>query len=391
MTIVQWCVTINIILNYTMPYCYSPWSNIDIAPTGLIAPCCKFNASAYDHAPLNIQSSTLAEYQSSAMLAEVKHEFAQQQWPKGCDRCRIEEENNIKSKRQLDQERWQSHYNDYNIADAKFITASIAFGNTCNLKCITCSPRASSKWQQEYRQVYNIDIKPNHFYKTGFVDELVAQAPDLIHIDIPGGEPLISGVDLQEKILAHYIHTGRAKDMTLHYTTNATMFPTNQWWELWSHFKEVDLQLSVDGVAHRYEYIRYPADWPRVVTNINQYIPRQSSNFRLSVSTTVSAFNIYYLDEFVTWALDQGLPEPWLGRVHNPAHFRPSVWPEPARQHIVNKLASSTHSSVQLWSGLIANTDDSKHFDKFLKYTRAHDQIRGLDFGTTFPEMAPYI
>jgi len=374
-----------------MPYCHSPWTNIDIAPSGLIAPCCKFNVSAYDHDPQNIQSSTLTQYLASPMLAEVKQEFEQQQWPRGCDRCRIEEENNIKSKRQLDYERWQPHYDTYNTGSAKFITASIAFGNTCNLKCITCNPRASSKWQQEYRQVYNIDIRPNHFYKAGFVEELVAQAPDLIHIDIPGGEPLISGVALQEKILVHYIDTGRASDMTLHYTTNGTMFPTDQWWTLWSHFKEIDLQLSLDGIGSRYEYIRYPANWNNVVGNVDRYIAMQSDNIRLSVSTTVSAFNIYYLDEFVTWALEKGLPDPWLGRVHNPRHFRPSVWPELARQHIVNKLDSSTHPSVKLWSGLIANTDDSKYFGEFAHYAQAHDKIRNLDFCNTFPEMAQYI
>ena len=31
-----------------MPFCYSPWTNIDIDPQGTMAPCCKFQKQYYD-------------------------------------------------------------------------------------------------------------------------------------------------------------------------------------------------------------------------------------------------------------------------------------------------------------------------------------------------------
>ena len=43
----------------------------------------------------------------------------------------------LKGKRQLDYARWQPYYDVYK-EDQKLITASVAFGNTCNLKCIMC-------------------------------------------------------------------------------------------------------------------------------------------------------------------------------------------------------------------------------------------------------------
>lgn len=375
-----------------MPFCYSPWTNIDISPQGDITPCCKFQTQYYDQ-KFNIQSQTIEQYSKSKFLTQLKQEFQQGEWPKGCERCRIEEENNIESKRQLDYARWQTYYDQYNINNPTFITSSIAFGNTCNLTCITCNPQSSSRWQREYQKVTGIDIKPYHFYKEQFVSDLVKQAPNLIHIDIPGGEPLLSGVKEQQELLKYYIESNQSQNITLHYTTNATLFPDQVWWDLWQRFKEVDIQLSIDGVGNRYEYIRYPACWTDLTRSVKQYVQYQTQkhNIRLSVSHTVSAYNIFYLDEFFDWNYNIGLPRPWLGRVHNPAHMRPSIWTGRAKQLIIQKLADSKYEDVRVWSELIDNTNDSVKYDLFCQRLQAHDQYRGTNFKQVFPELAEYI
>lgn len=375
-----------------MPFCYSPWTNIDISPQGDITPCCKFQTQYYEQ-KFNIQSHTIEQYSNSEFLNLIRNEVKQNSWPVGCERCRIEEENNIESKRQLDYARWLEHYRSYDIDRPSFITASVAFGNTCNLTCITCNPHSSSRWQQEYQTITNIDIKPYHFYKEQFVNDLVKQAPNLIHIDIPGGEPLLSGVKEQKELLKYYIENKQAQHMSLHYTTNATIFPDKEWWSLWSHFKEVDIQLSIDGVGARYEYIRYPGRWNELINSVEQYIQYQNQkpNIRLSVSHTVSAYNIFYLDEFFKWNYNIGLPRPWLGRVHNPAHIRPSVWFGPAKQLIIEKLSSSEYDDVKLWSELISNTNDSEYYTLFQTRVLEHDQYRGTNFKQVFPELAEYI
>jgi MoaA/NifB/PqqE/SkfB family radical SAM enzyme len=377
-----------------MPFCYSPWTNIDISPQGDINPCCKFQKQHYTQT-FNIKTHSIAEYANSELVDSIKQEFQQGLWPAGCDRCRIEEENGIQSKRQLDYTRWSDHYRplDNNLTHVTFLTASIAFGNTCNLTCITCGPESSSRWQKEYQTVYGINKPSFHFYKKEFVQNFINHAPNVIHLDIPGGEPFLSGVTEQKQLLAHYIQTGQAKDISIHYTTNVTVYPDHDWWELWKHFKEIDMQLSIDGIGLQYEYIRYPANWPTVLSNIHRYLDQQRllNNFRLSVSHTVSAYNIYYLDEFFTWCYTIGLPRPWLGRVHKPAHMRPSVWTTPAKEYIINKLQSSQHLDVKQWAVLLTNTDDSNLFKDFKEKMQIHDQYRSLNFAKTFPDLAEYI
>jgi hypothetical protein len=333
--------------------------------------------------------STLSKYSNSAFLANIKQDFAQNTWPAGCERCKIEEENNIPSKRQLDQERWQQHYDSYCLDSDQFITASIAFGNTCNLKCITCGPYSSSRWQSEYQTVYGVNILPLKFYKKDFVAEFVAQANGIVHLDIPGGEPFLSGVDEQKQLLQHYVNSKQANNITLHYTTNATVMPDSEWWQLWSHFKQVEIQLSIDGIGARYEYIRYPANWQQVSANVTEYVARQNQ-VKLSVSHTVSAYNIYYLDEFFEWCYNQQLPRPWLGRVHKPVHMRAGIWPVAARTAIAEHLLTSQYPDVPVWAQLLLDSDDSENFDQFQQRTKQHDQYRNLDFKHTFPELAKH-
>jgi MoaA/NifB/PqqE/SkfB family radical SAM enzyme len=385
LTFVCVCVTI-----YNMTFCYSPWTNIDIGPNGDIRPCCKFQMGYYNE-KFNAQQDQLSEYTNSDFLSKIKKEFKQGHWPKGCERCQNEEQNNIKSKRQLDYQRWQEHYATYELDSNQCITASIAFGNTCNLKCITCNSIASSKWHQEYNEIYKKNFKPVKFYRKDFVEKFIQQAPDIVHLDFSGGETFLSGLNEQQQLLRHYIDIGQAQNISLHYTTNATIFPESIWWDLWKHFKEIDVQLSIDGVRDRYQYIRYPAEWSVIKNNIKQYINKQNSNFKLSVSHTVSAYNIYYLDEFFYWCYKIGLPQPWLGQVYDPVYMRPTVWSQPAKKKIVSHLRTIRHAVIQNWADIIESQDSSEHFEEFKQRLYQHDQYRGLDFKKVFPELAEYI
>ena len=375
-----------------MTFCFAPWSNLDISPLGDIGPCCKFRHSYYSDSPVNINQQGLRSYEQSRTLQIVRQDFLEGCWPAGCERCRIEEDNGVQSKRQLDYERWQDHYRRYDVQQGGLLTASVAFGNTCNLTCITCGPGSSSRWQREYLQLHQQNVPPNHFYRDGFVDELLDLSPEIIHLDIPGGEPFLSGVPQQQELLQRLIDQGRADQIAIHYTTNVTIWPDDTWWNLWQHFQEIDMQLSLDAVGARFEYIRYPADWNTVNDHVQKYLQqaKQRNNLRLSVSHTVSAYNIYYLTEFLDWCKCQHLPRPWLGRVHDPVYMRPSVWNSKAKQCIINKLQDG-HEDARTWAELIENTDDSKHFDLFRERLAWHDRYRGLNFSKTFPEMAGFL
>jgi MoaA/NifB/PqqE/SkfB family radical SAM enzyme len=370
-----------------MPFCYAPWTNIDINPQGSILPCCKFKAKEYN-VEYNLKKDSLNSYLNSGFLKEIKFEFEQGIWPKGCSNCQTEEQFQIPSKRQLDFERWKNNYENYDLSSNKILTASVAFGNTCNLKCITCNSYSSSLWQAEYEKIYGKRFTHVKFYSNNLVDDLLQHSPELIHIDIPGGEPFISGIKQQQYLLSKLVETNRAKDISLHYTTNVTNFPDQLWWNLWANFKNVDIQLSIDGIGKRYEYIRFPANWENTQKNVEKYLQVSAKNLQLSVSHTISAYNIYYFDEFLNWASHVNLPTPWIGTVFRPAHMKPAVWPLAIKNQIIRHLQKSKHTQVKHWIDLLSNTDDSDQFEMFIEKTKQHDNYRRLNFADTFPELA---
>lgn len=369
-----------------MPYCHVPWTNIDISPQGDISPCCKFEHRVYKNKVVNITDSSIDEYLNSLTLKEVKNDFENDLWPKGCVRCKIEEESNVESRRVQETNRWEKYLDNHqNIG---FLTASISFGNTCNLSCITCEPYSSSKWYQEYLRLYGRSFKPNHFYKKGFVEDFYKQTPNLVHLDVPGGEPLLSGVDEQKELFKLFIKDNKAENITLHYTTNGTKFPDSSLTDLWNHFKGVEVQLSIDGVGERYEYIRYPASWEDFSNNLEKYkqLAKIQTNLKLNISSTVSAFSVAYLDELLDWAVANEFHHPYLGLVYNPRYMRPTVWPQKAKEFILERLTQSKHN-VEPFILLMKNEDDSENFDFFKHMVPRHDQYRKLSFKKTFPEM----
>lgn len=372
----------------SMVKCLVPWTSIDVSPRGSIMPCCKFILPEELEYDFNLQRMSIEEYKGSDFLNALKKEMQSDVWPKGCERCKIEEENNIQSKRQLDYKRWKEEFDSY-TPDKGFIIASIAFGNTCNLKCITCGPSSSSRWRKESIEIYGIDKEPVETIDNVSSNDLYNSMPNIIHLDIPGGEPFLSEVEKQKALLQRYIDSGQSKDITIHYTTNAQIFPDGSWWNLWKNFKEIDMQLSIDGVGDRYEYIRHPANNEKLLTNVSRYLSIAEDNFRLSVSHTVSAYNIYYLDEFFSWCDSVGLPRPWCGRVHKPIHMRPSVFP--FKDKIVKHLKTSKFSDVHTWANLIDNTDDTQYYQDFLVYKDKHDIYRSTVFSKTFPEVQELI
>ena len=58
-------------------------------------------------------------------------------------------------------------------------------------------------------------------------------------------------------ILEKCVEFGIAKDITLAYNTNGSIFPQDKI-ELWEQFKKVEIFVSIDDISERFEYIRFP-------------------------------------------------------------------------------------------------------------------------------------
>jgi len=367
-----------------MTFCYAPWTNIDIGPNGLIKPCCKFTPN---NSPINVYNSSLKEYTDSKFLQDLKNDFLSGVKPSSCQRCWAEEDNNIKSKRLLDLDRWGAEFKSYDLDNTNPLTISLGMGNICNLKCRVCSSNASSKWIKEEEFYTGTKGKIHDFYKDGsFLSQIKDVLHDIIHIDFPGGEPLVTGTTEQLEILDTIINSKRASEVSLHYTTNLTIFPNSKFQERWKHFKNVDLQFSIDGTHKHFEYNRHPANWDECYANLKKYQAIKDSNIQISIAHTLSAFTIFYLPEFYDWCNNEGLPEPWIGRLNKPMHYQPGIFPAHTKQQVKDKL--SAHASASLWANEVFIHDASEKLQDFWNWTDKVDNYREESFSETFPELA---
>jgi len=361
-----------------MTMCYYPWVGLDISAQGEYKPCCKFDIRV---------ANNLDDYLNSDTLADLKSAFLRGERPKACNRCWNDEDAGITSKREFD---WENvfHYQTPDLT--KYKTISLPFGNTCNLTCRTCKSYASSKWLSEEKKLKKhypeINLFPhNQYYKdNNFIDKIKSLSDEIVLLEIPGGEPFITGIEQQLDFL-DYLIDHNAKNMEIRYMTNATTLPDNRFWDKWRHFKTVDIQLSIDGTEKVYEYVRYPGNWNEVYPNIKFYQNKQKEhkNLKLSISNTVSIFNIFYLDQFIDWCNKESLPKPYLGLVSRPDHFSitclSNKTKEYLNQYLVNELTIPVKSYMN-------SKDDSYLLDKTCDYVILVDQYRNQKFNESLVE-----
>lgn len=237
--------------------------------TGLrILPCCVYQT--------NHNYRTLAEYYASEEYLQLKQSH---EWPSGCGVCKKQEQQNQTSYRQ--------HANNA-IDDIKGKRFEIFPSNICNLKCVMCGPAYSSALAQEQRA---IGIASNQYVKEFDIsDEVITileQAKDVESISLIGGEFFLAKGNLP--ILDLAIN----RQLPVRVVTNATVILPNHLSKL-QQLKDLELQISCDGIDKHYEFMRYPAKWDTFTANTRRLIsslPSAKINFHF-VAQPLNAVNL---------------------------------------------------------------------------------------------------
>jgi sulfatase maturation enzyme AslB (radical SAM superfamily) len=172
--------------------------------------------------------------------------------------------------------------------------------NVCNLACISCGPKFSSRWRQEIlnysfndlsSENYINNLKDNKFWK-------LLDLHNLKRLYFNGGEPLLS-LDHKE-ILAYLKEIGQLSEIELAYNTNGTIIPDNEVLDYWKNVKLLRISISIDAIDQAFDFIRWPAKWEQISTFIN-FINQQSFNTIIDITCTVGVHNILEVDKLIAW------------------------------------------------------------------------------------------
>lgn len=278
--------------------CSLPFNSISIDPKGNLRPCCNSDQDGFKE---NINFISVDQIINNQSIINLRNSFLNEIQDTVCSRCWTMEKLGNQSFRQMSND--NVDYGLTTIAPNKFQPTidysdirylDITLGNKCNLACRMCHPGSSSLMAKQYITLQKFVETPNIEFSQETKDkilELISKSTNLASIYFLGGEPLVN--EFHDEIIELLIKTNRAKDITLHYSTNLHV-DVEQYLESWVHFKLVKVSASVDGCDKIYEYIRWPGSWNKVYKNLTlvSNLAKQHNNIDLNISVTVQNLNV---------------------------------------------------------------------------------------------------
>ena len=424
--------------------CLAKWKQVSLHLTN------GWNNSCY-HPPLHpIDSSKLIADPSALHNTEHKKQqrklMLEGKRPKECSYCwAMEDKGKLSDRHYRSGEPWAMVDFERIIAsdwDAP-ITPSyveVNFNNACNLSCSYCSPQFSSTWMQETKRhgAYPTAVPhnaPEHFeganrpipvrehnpYVEAFWKWWPELYPELKHFRMTGGEPLM---DKNTYRVFDYVLENPKPDLHLNTTSN---FSVEQ--KLWDRYKTYLQKLctegtlehfmqyvSVDGWGKQAEYIRHGLDFDLMWTRVHEYLNDVPNRNSLTFIITMNNLSVTSLKTLLENILE--LREKY-SNTYQRVWFDTPVLREPAWQSLqilpesyivlleecLNFMRENEETENTRFKGFkdyeIARMDRDIAWMKtelsvqqlennqadFYRFFQAHDDRRGTDFESVFPEM----
>jgi MoaA/NifB/PqqE/SkfB family radical SAM enzyme len=393
--------------------CMLPWISIETSPTGTARPCCLAvdEITRTDGTKYLLRENSLEEIYSSEYMQDLRQDFLAGNKPATCQRCWDEEAAGRTSKRMNSRVRLKEYYdsvdwNNLNPNQLWFI--DLKLGNICNLKCRICGSWSSSKWAQEEinyvdqeHQLAKIhyDRKTHLAYKflqdgawpresEIFWDNFKTLLPNIKYLEFTGGEPFL--IEQHFELLRYAVENDYAKNIEIHYNTNGTVFP--DCYDIWNHFKHVEIAFSIDNTGSRFEYERYGANWNEVQTNIGKFNQLRNSKLSTQVCLTVNIQNVYYLPELCEWLAEHTFNHVYFNMLHDPWHMCIGKMTAEAQKIVIERLTNHVfgpkhRAEIMRIIKFIENGQGSDG-KEFLRKMRLTDEYRKQSFADTHPEIA---
>jgi organic radical activating enzyme len=239
-------------------FCPVPWTSIMYNFDGTVKNCIR------SAAPIgNIRDSDIEQILGNDHL--IKADMQAGQKFARCNPCyNLEQEKNnfniisdrvfyLKESRDVD----STLYDTMNFA---LHTVDIRWSNLCNFACVYCNPEFSSKWASEHGVIM---LTPVDQQVEKFKQYIFKHAPQLKHVYLAGGEPLLMKENLEFLALLKKVNPG----VNLRVNTNLSKMDTRIF-ELICEFKNVHWIVSVETMEAEYEYIRHGGIWQDFVDNL---------------------------------------------------------------------------------------------------------------------------
>jgi MoaA/NifB/PqqE/SkfB family radical SAM enzyme len=383
----------------TSKFCPVPWYHIVIDTNGSIRPCCRYAqpgnrpdgyTTQTDHVMPNLKDGKLDDLWNGPELRKLRRAFINGEQPTECDQCWSEEQSGIKSYRQH-MLAWNKHMFNHVDFDSEVSDQPTSFdlklSNVCNLKCRMCSPQASSSILKELRRLNMIteddgDYWLSHkIYDTPNESIFRAWIANTRNIELTGGEPFVSPEN--KKLIQEVSQSPYANRVRIQVNTNVTHYVSSIV-EQFKNFQKAIVIASIDDVGPRLEYARSGSVWKTIDQNLRKYAAQD--HITLMIKCTVNNYNIWYLEDIITYADELGVKIEF-DFVYEPPQLSIKNLHPAVKTKIKEKYLKSNYLSSKLFNVLnYLDAGDLDLTDDFFEYTIEYDKHRSENFAKVFPE-----
>lgn len=267
------------------------------------------------------------------------------------------------------------------------------FGNQCNLGCYMCNPVNSTVRKSEVklldenirRDVEGDELELEDINIDEIVETILKYSEYTHQINISGGEPFI--IKKHYELLNKLVESGDSYEIGLHYNSNVT--DLNNFLDYSDKFKYVVIQASVDNLYEKNDWMRYPSNFDKILTNIKLL---KSKKINLSINITWSILNIMDVIEILEfWEHNKISVNPLVNFVEYPRCLDFKNLPNNLKQILIDKYSNYQNTIVKTLISRLKYKRDEKQFRIFLEYMKNLDKIRNTDYLNIFPNLQEYV
>lgn len=307
-------------------FCAVPWREFTFSAQNTVAVCCKWVEDQAQN--IKSASSKVDDRWNADAVKNLRKRFMNAENIPECSFCWRDESNGKISARMRRNQHYfgksdiniddqivqnvlsetsdDGHYSSYHI-EGLFIATE----NLCQLRCITCNPASSRNimkdyekfgWDKNYktrRTISNLSYADKNVQNLW--QDLKSKLSKITTIRVTGGEPSINKNFLD--LLQFCVDEGVAKNIFLLLVTNGVKIKP-RFIELLKKFKQVHIDISLDGIGDLEEYIRFPTNWKSKEKNIDII----KNNFpSVGILTTVCNLNLIQLPKIIEFVKTKNL------------------------------------------------------------------------------------
>jgi len=350
-------------------------------------------------------------------MSEFRTELLQGNTPKICNNCHGMEQHGKPSgrQRQLLKVGVQDKYFEKSLAGSPLRSAfdhsnnnqgnttrtvtdwQIDLGNYCNGACVFCGPESSSSLVTEFKRIGLIDQVPPASWCDDpelldrFVTDLIS-SPNLQYLHFLGGETVITPGF--KKILSALVVSGLAKNISIGFTTNLTVW-SDSVVELLMQFQQVNLGMSIETLTPVNDYVRYPSQQAQTQKLLDRWVALgHKHGWLIQLRITPTCLTVHELTTVYNYAWEHGTAVESCNFIDRPEFFRISVLPKHQRESAVQTLQSWIDAHPVDVQDQIINTRDPNLFQQqiiqdarsYLNYLESAE-----DESSRLPDLVAYL